>query len=242
MVHAVKNGYTYVLNRATGALVSAYPFADYITWNKGLDKNGAPIDRLQLSKEHLVFLCPALLGARGAASHDTYSPRTGLWYGGSSEFCINVLAGDPGKLIEGHLYNATTQGTFVQSPQSKPFLAAFDPITGKHKWTLPTGVPNISSLMSTAGDLLFVTDVFGKFSALDAITGESLWSFNLGTQSSNPAVSYSVGGRQYVALATGGTPSSLPRIRDMWPDEARRMPPQSGGSVLLVFALHKEDE
>jgi alcohol dehydrogenase (cytochrome c) len=99
-------------------------------------------------------------------------------------------------------------------------------------------VPNISSLMSTAGSLVFGSDVFGELWARDAETGTKLWSFNSGSLSANSAMSYAVGGKQYVAIALGGGGANPLRIRDLWPEWASRIAP--GGETLIVFALPVE--
>jgi alcohol dehydrogenase (cytochrome c) len=239
VIQSVKSGYTYVLNRATGALVSAYPHADYITWNKGLDKSGEPIEPLQISKDKIVLVCPSIYGSR-AGNHGTYSPKTGLWYGSSAEFCSTLRGADPPKLIEGRGYNASTDAGTQRSPGSTPFIAAFDPVSGKRRWTVPTEVPNTASLMTTAGNLVFGSDVLGQAWARDAETGQKLWSFNLGAQSSNSPMSYAVGGKQYIAIALGNGGAYPMRIRDLWPEAASRIPPT--GDMLVVFALPGQEK
>ena len=237
VLQSVKSGYTYALDRRTGALVAAYPHAEYITWNKGLDAKGSPIAPLEISKNQVQLICPSFYGSR-AANHGSYSPKTKLWYGSSTEFCSKLIGIDPPKLREGRGYNAAKDEGVEKSPQSTPFIAAFDPVSGQRRWTVRTEVPNISSLMSTGGNLVFGSDVFGELWALDAETGTKLWSFNSGSQSANSAMSYSVGGRQYIAIALGGGGAYPLRIKDLWPEAARRMSP--GGETLIVFSLQGE--
>jgi alcohol dehydrogenase (cytochrome c) len=237
VVHAVKSGYTYVLNRATGALVAAYPHAAAITWNKGLTAAGRPIDPVRMTKEQAVTVCPSYYGSR-AANHGAYSPRTGLWYGSSAEICSRHRAIDPPKLVEGRSYNASKEEGMLRSPDSKPLIAAFDPATGKRRWTIETEVPNVSSLLVTGGGLLFGSSVFGELWARDAETGERLWSFRLGAQNANPAVTYAIGGQQYLAVVTGGGGAFPMRIKELWPEEGKRMAPMA--STLIVMALPVE--
>jgi alcohol dehydrogenase (cytochrome c) len=234
VVHSVKSGYTYVLNRATGALVSAYPHADYITWNKGLDPSGKPIEPMRIAKDESVVVCPSFYGSR-AANHGTYSPKTGLWYGSSTEFCARLRGVDAPKLVEGRGYNQARDEGLQKSPASKPFVGAFELVSGKRRWTMPTELPPITSLMATGGDLLFGSDLFGQAWALDAATGEKLWSYDLGAQSANSPMTYTVAGKQYIAIALGGGGAFPMRIRELWKEEAPRMAP--GGARLIVFAL-----
>jgi alcohol dehydrogenase (cytochrome c) len=237
VLQSVKSGYTYVLNRTTGVLVSAYPHADYITWNKGLDASGMPVMPLQITKDEVQFVCPSFYGSR-AANHGSYSPKTGLWYGSSTEFCSKLIGVDPPKLREGRGYNAAKDEGVEKSPRSTPFIAAFDPVSGQRRWTVQADVPNISSLMTTGGNLVFGSDIFGEAWALDAETGKKLWSFNVGAQSANSAMTYSVGGRQYIAIALGGGGAYPMRIKEVWPEAAHRVSP--GGDSLIVFALQGE--
>ncbi len=59
-------------------------------------------------------------------------------------------------------------------------------------------------MLSTDGDLLFTGHMNGKFAAYDAETLKEVWSFNLGTPITAPPMTYSVGGKQYVAVVAGG--------------------------------------
>ena len=123
----------------------------------------------------------------------------------------------------------------VRSQDTKPFIAAFDPMTGKREWTYPTGLPSVAPLTSTAGGLVFSGDVFGDAFALDAKTGKKLWSFSTGSGISGSPISYSAGGRQFIAIPSGlqGAPATL--IAPLWPEDAKKLPPV--GSTLFVFAL-----
>ena len=85
--------------------------------------------------------------------------------------------------------------------------------------------------MTTGGGLVFFGDVNGRFRALDQNTGKVLWEVNLGAQVTGFPATYSVNGRQYIAvstgasLATGGTSRLTPELR---PGNANN---------LFVFAL-----
>jgi len=233
LLHANKSGFSYLLDRATGKFVAGWPHADKITWAKGLDKDGHPIDaaKTELNVEKLI--CPSLYGSR-AGNHSTYSPKTGWWYSTSFEVCaytkaMPIMAAKEGDMFMGGFIRP------VRSPDTKPFIAAFDPLTGKRAWTYETGLPNVSPLTSTGGGLVFGGDVFGNAFALDAKTGKKLWSFPTGSGISGSPISYSVNGRQYVAVPSGlqGAPATL--IAPLWPEEAKSLPPV--GSTLFVFAL-----
>jgi alcohol dehydrogenase (cytochrome c) len=59
------------------------------------------------------------------------------------------------------------------------------------------------ALVATAGNLIFVGDIAGHFHALDQKTGKPVWDVNLGSVVSGQPISYSVNGKQYVAVSTG---------------------------------------
>jgi len=169
-----------------------------------------------------------------AANHGSYSPKTGLWYGSSSEFCSKLIGTDPPKLREGRGYNAAKDEGVEKSPQSSPFIAAFDPVSGQRRWTvertfqtfLLDGPPvAISSSQRRVWQLW----------ALDAETGKKIWSFNVGAQSANSAMSYSVGGKQYIAVALGGGGAYPMRIKDVWPEAAPRVSPGEMSSSCSRF-------
>ena len=77
--------------------------------------------------------------------------------------------------------------------------------------------------------------LFGDAFALDAKTGKKLWSFSTGSGISGSPISYSAGGRQFIAIPSGlqGAPATL--IAPLWPEDAKKLPPV--GSTLFVFAL-----
>ena len=76
--------------------------------------------------------------------------------------------------------------------------------TGKMAWKFDTDQPLIGGVLATAGDLVFNGEGNGLFRAFDASTGAKLWEYQCGAGVNAPAVSYTAGGKQYVAVAAGG--------------------------------------
>jgi alcohol dehydrogenase (cytochrome c) len=233
VVHPTKGGFTYVLDRVTGAYLGSYRHAETITWTKGLDNNGLPMEPLALSPDEEKLVCPTVNGSR-AGNHSTYSPRAHLWINTSFETCAMIRALTPGTPAEGQFFNAGSQNA-VASTTAKAHIAAFDPVTGERKWKHNTDYLNVSSLMSTAGDLVFGGDIFGNAWALDVETGDKRWSYNVGSPISAMTISYAVKGRQYVAVSAGGVASGLGLAMRLWPEIKNRVPPV--GSTVHVFAL-----
>ena len=76
---------------------------------------------------------------------------------------------------------------------------------GKIKWQQKTNEPLIGGVLATAGGLVFTGEGNGDFSAFDAETGARLWQFNCGAGVNAPPISYEVDGKQYIAVAAGGS-------------------------------------
>lgn len=234
LVHPNKGGYTWVLDRETGKYLNAWPHVDIITWMKGVDKNGRPIDMQPVPPNKETFVCPGAIGGRNW-DHSSYSPRTRLWYNIGWEAC-NIIKPEKLEIKEGAgLFGGSIE---IKPPKDKPaygHINAFDPLTGERKWRYLTRYLNVASLLSTGGDLIFSGDVLGEAFALDAKTGEKLWAFNTGASITGSPISYSVNGRQYVAVPAGmgslvGGVSTV-----LWPESEKKMPERA--STLFVFTL-----
>jgi alcohol dehydrogenase (cytochrome c) len=163
----------------------------------------------------------------------SYSPRTGYIYIPLNELCFDLTA-NANEPIEGQNY---MNGDFpVKLPPGRATYShvdAWDPVTGKRAWTMPYKFVLLSSMLSTAGDLVFTGDPEGNFFALDAKNGDKLWSFNTGAGHRGAAISYSVNGKQYIATTTGWHQSVVGgALARLFPDEEFRL-----GSTLVVFAL-----
>jgi len=108
-------------------------------------------------------------------------------------------------------------------------VSAFDPRTGEERWRWANDIPMCSSLLTTAGDLVFGGEPTGEFNALDASSGELLWQFQCGSGHHSSPSTYSVDGRQYIAVPTGWgawTEGFLPGMLGA-----------GQGSALFAFAL-----
>ena len=185
------------------------------------------------TKSSDFFFCPGALGARNF-NHSAYSPRTGLWYSNDFEICGRLEPEDL-DVNEGDRYFGGTMPSRQLSAKGKPNISAFDPLTGERKWTFATKYPNASSLLATAGDLIFAGDLEGYAFALDAKSGEKLWSFNTGGKIASPPVSFSVDGRQYIAISTGGGSIVERSVPELFPEAKGHLP--ADASTLFVFAL-----
>ena len=92
----------------------------------------------------------------------------------------------------------------IASEQQWGNVTAVDYNTGKIKWKVKTQQPMIGGILATAGGVVFTGEGNGYFKAYDSATGNLLWKFQAGAGVNAPPVSYTVGGKQYIAVAAGG--------------------------------------
>jgi alcohol dehydrogenase (cytochrome c) len=104
--------------------------------------------------------------------------------------------------------------------------------TGKTLWSWETRVSNYSPILATGSGLLFNGSMDRYLRALDADNGKVLWETRLGSQAVGGTVSYSVNGRQYIAITAGGGPIAAAAV-GMTPEADT----SSGGNAVYVFAL-----
>ena len=205
LLHAERNGYVYVLDRATGEVLSADPF-HHITSSKGVDlKTGRLIPN---PEKHPVVgrtvrdICPASPGAKDW-SPSAWSPRTGLLYIPHNNLCMDHESTEVG-YIAGTPYVGANVRMYAGPGGNRGFFTAWDPIARKPAWRIPEMFPVYGGALVTAGDLVFYGTMDGWFKALDARSGEELWKFKVPSGIVGQPVTYrGPDGKQYVAVLSG---------------------------------------
>jgi PQQ-dependent dehydrogenase (methanol/ethanol family) len=236
LMKADRNGFFYVLNRQTGKLISAQPFVN-VNWAKGVDKStGRPIEdpekRPQLNR-WARNVCPNLFGGKNWEPM-SYSMQTGLAYIPTFNLCMDIAGKNesytPGKFYlasEFDLDKADAGGHLSE-------LKAWDPVKQTAVWGIKEDLPFLGGVMSTAGGLVFYGNSHGELKAVDAKTGTVLWKFNVGTGILQSPITYTLDGKQYLAVVAGrikGPPSFLGKIGQKVIDASAE------GGILVVFEL-----
>jgi alcohol dehydrogenase (cytochrome c) len=213
MLWANRNGFWYVLDRTNGQFLQGKPFVR-VNWAESLDDRGRPQRSLTVSAEG-TLVYPNNQGATNWYS-PSFSPRTGLFYIPSWMDTYSTYTKAPVEYREGNQYVGRFPTMAVPALRPGPgalnqrlpeegwgAIQALDPKTGQLKWQFKMADVTDSGILTTATDLLFAGGREGYFFALDARTGDLLWKANVGGQVSAGAMSYAVGGKQYVAIAAG---------------------------------------
>jgi quinohemoprotein ethanol dehydrogenase len=237
LVQPSKNGFLYVLDAASGKLLSADAFTE-VNWATGVDlKTGRPVVVPAARYENEPWnLAPGVQG--GHSWHpNAFSPLTGLIYIPTWEAYFTMASPAPGApQMPGGFTLGISMGP--PGPGAKPLqpyarqgvigrLKAWDPVARKVVWETP---PNNSArpssgVLATAGNLVFMGNGAGKeLAAYDARSGTKLWGFDTQTAVFAAPITYELDGVQYVAASVGGAAAGADYFA---PTHAR----------MLVFAL-----
>ena len=218
LMQAPKNGFFYVLDRATGELISANNYTE-VSWASGIDmETGRPIETpgARNFEEGNVTL-PGNGGGHNWPPM-SFNPQTGLVYIPVMSFpsTFHAPVDDMDTLPGQGLWNLGFD-TRAMAPPALPQkeldqfmdntftgqLVAWDPLKQEARWRHDYGRISFSGTLSTAGMLVFQGDLYGNFNAFDAQSGEQLWSQPAQTGVMAAPITYSIDGEQYVAVAVG---------------------------------------
>jgi len=249
VVHAARNGFFYALDRVNGSFIAGKQYVDELNWTTGLDpKTGQPLNynpntdvqeytpnsHGTRAKPQGGRLCPAVSGGKNWQP-SAYNPQLGLLFIPSIEGCNFIETveqkdfadqGGPVKPRDRFAGGGpkTTNRLFGS-------IKAVDPTTGETKAKLKLDFGIYSGLLATAGNLVFLGQMDGTFAAYDARTLNEVWSFNVGSGINAPPVTFSINGKQYVAVLVGSRQpaniiSNSPELKY-----------NSTASMLYVFSL-----
>ncbi len=216
IMQANKNGFYYVLDRATGEFISGTPFVRGVSWATGLDSVGRPIEASNPGRQ------PFIASPNPGGGHNwdpmAFNPATGLVYLSAKSGTQAVHAPDTAwtynpdrdnvgmdEHYAGPLYDA-----IKKLPLPTGELLAWDPVAHREAWRLPMPALNGSGLLTTAGNLVLQGRADGILAAYRATDGRKLWEFDAGTGIMAPPMTYLIDGVQYISLMVGwGGPDGL---------------------------------
>ena len=207
MLQLNKNGFAYILDRATGELLAANAYAK-TNWATHIDlKSGRPVETplaASLRAGNKEILWPSFRGAKNWA-HAAFNPLTGLLYANTIQLSSTYRITDPGPVKLGKWWIGATEFKFLYEDGAvHGHMEAIDPLTGKAKWRVPIRDRyNLSSMLATAPGLLFTGRHTGEFIALDADSGEQLWQFRVSSGINASPITWGDNGRQYVTVLAG---------------------------------------
>ena len=244
VVTADRNGFAYAMNNDTGEFVWGTPFVKKVTWTQGLNpETGKPVEydpkadvqtynkAVTPSRTNKVTdICPGNMGGKNWPP-TAYNPTLQRWYIPVIESCnrITVEETKPGSWKAREFY---TGGGPSQHERITGSVTAIDVTTGKVVGKAETYFPQLGGLLATP-DLVFSSQPSGEVVAHDAKTLEKVWEFNTGGGVNAPPMTFTVDGKQYLAILVG-----LGGAWDKWfiesTPELKKVQP---GSMLYVFAL-----
>lgn len=216
VMQAPKNGFFYVLDAATGKLLSAAQYAPKVNWAKGVDlHSGRPIVDLEAadywSKGETKLVFP---GSQGAHNWHpmSYSPKTGLVYI-PTQSTADIL--HPKAKIDIPAKGQWNSGVELPPmPRDKKSidefariytgkLQAWDPLRQKEAWSVPYAQIANGGTLATAGNLVFQGTHDGRLLAYAADSGKLLWQREVSSGVVAAPITYSVDGEQYVTFSSG---------------------------------------
>lgn len=246
LMQAPKNGFFYVLDRRSGELLSAKPYAA-VTWASHVDmETGRPVEGenarytdgptgfvlpgpqgghnwhpMSFHPEHGLVYIPRQDVGTVYAHDENFAYKDGYWNTG-----VDLM---PSKLPDDEATRSAVLDTM------RGLIVAWDPVAGEPRWEREHNGPLNGGMLATGGNLLFQGNGDGELAAYRADNGESLWAFDVQTGIVAPPITYRIDGEQYVAVVAGWGGSLA-----LAGGEALKAGPKPNRSRLLVFRLGGE--
>lgn len=212
--HFGRNGIFYTLDRTNGSFINATQYVTKLNWTKGIDpKTGKPVE-YDPSKSLQTYAMGAINRAGATATTcpniqgginfwpTAYDPTSGVAYGAGIEGCSD-LSVTPVAVEDVSAGTIFTGGAAAANGVQSGSIFGFNVATGEQVAKVERPYPNYAGVMLTPG-LVWTGELDGTFGAYDSKTLEEKWSINVGNAFMAPPITYTVDGKQYVAIAGGG--------------------------------------
>jgi PQQ-dependent dehydrogenase (methanol/ethanol family) len=205
LVHPERNGYMYVMDPATGEVLSADAYVKVNT-SLGVDLSNGKLrynpEKDPRAGKVIRDICPASPGAKDWQP-SAFSPRTGLVYLPHQNLCQDAITYEV-SYIAGTPYVGADVKMKPGPGGHRGEFTAWDPVARKRAWSLREHFPVWSGALATAGDVVFYGTMEGRFKAVDAKSGAPLWEFKTQSGIIGQPVSYrGPDGKQYIAILDG---------------------------------------
>jgi PQQ-dependent dehydrogenase (methanol/ethanol family) len=207
LAHFDRNGFGYVLDRTTGKVLVAQPYASNApNWASRIDlTTGVPVRNPQYgttAKKNTEGICPAAIGFKDQQP-SAYSPQTGWFYVPTNNICMDY-EGVEVKYSAGQPYVGAIVRMYPGPGGNRGAFVAWDPTTGTKKWEIKENLAAYGGALATAGGVVFYGTMEGWLKAVDAKTGTLLWKFKCPSGIiGNPMTYLGPDGKQYVAVLSG---------------------------------------
>jgi quinohemoprotein ethanol dehydrogenase len=242
IMQAPKNGYFYVLDAATGELISAKPIVP-LNWSTGIDmKTGRPImnPAARYDVTGKGFIAIPHFGGAHSWPPMAYSPLTGLVYIPTMEISYPFVVAHEDDNPMGQKLSISFAGSaaMLRDPKAlrvnKAYLQAWDPVQQKEVWRVSSDGGRAGGALATAGGLVFSgNSARNEFAAYRADTGEQLWARDAQTGVLAGPSTFEVDGEQYVAVVAGWRQTG-----SYWaPNYSRLLVYKLGGTAQLPEAV-----
>jgi alcohol dehydrogenase (cytochrome c) len=228
-----KTGIAWSFDAATGEFLWAKPTTEQNLVARIDPKGKVTVNEDVVLKEvgKTYRVCPTYNGGRDWPQ-GAYNPKSNVMYIPLYNVCIDSTARTDVAAAPQYVYNTTNVGRFPAGKDKVGRIDAISVETGRTLWSWETRVANYSPILATGGGLLFNGSLDRYLRAFDADNGKVLFQTRLPSQAVGGAVTYSINGRQYIAITAGGGPI-VATLLSMTPEADTT----SGSNAMYVFAL-----
>jgi quinohemoprotein ethanol dehydrogenase len=205
VMQAPSNGFFYVLDRATGELLSAEPY-EKVTWATGIDlTTGRPQEtpgiRMKPGEQQLIY--PSPFGAHNWQAM-SYNPELGLAYIPTIRMAAIYSKNEAFERRDGFfVIGMATEYPITEPDDGTGGLLAWDPVRQEARWRIQYATPWHGGTLATAGGLVFQGTGSGALYAYDASQGDALWEFNAERGITGAPMTYLRDGTQHVVVPVG---------------------------------------